>query len=198
MDVRIPDDERRRRSRRQLKIWVIDLERRDLHGEEIRLIKRPENAVLEGVNNFGECSESHVRTQGKKRCSRKILPTPPWITRRVTWVSILFFFWGILGFFVAKEIELDDHFQNMGAKMVKEWPVKTSDTAGDGTTTATVLAQAIFRGGLRVVAAGANPMDVKRGIDQAVDEVRQGIKKVLQTDQGAEGDLSGRNHLCQQ
>jgi chaperonin GroEL len=79
---------------------------------------------------------------------------------------------------VAKEIELEDKFENMGAQMVKEVASKTSDTAGDGTTTATVLAQAIYREGSKVVAAGANPMDVKRGIDMAVEEVIKELKKL--------------------
>jgi chaperonin GroEL len=79
---------------------------------------------------------------------------------------------------VAKEIELEDKFENMGAQMVKEVASKTSDTAGDGTTTATVLAQAIYREGSKVVAAGANPMDVKRGIDLAVEEVVKELKKL--------------------
>ena len=70
------------------------------------------------------------------------------------------------GVSVAKEIELKDKFENMGAQMVKEVASNTSDEAGDGTTTATVLAQAIVREGLKAVAAGANPMDIKRGIDR--------------------------------
>ena len=73
------------------------------------------------------------------------------------------------GVSVAKEIELKDKFENMGAQMVKEVASKTSDVAGDGTTTATVLAQAIVREGMKYVAAGMNPMDLKRGIDKAVD-----------------------------
>ena len=72
------------------------------------------------------------------------------------------------GVSVAKEIELKDKFENMGAQMLKEVASKTSDVAGDGTTTATVLAQAIVREGLKSVAAGMNPMDLKRGIDKAV------------------------------
>ena len=82
------------------------------------------------------------------------------------------------GVTVAKEIELSDRFENMGAQMVKEVASKTSDQAGDGTTTATVLAQAIVRGGSKAVAAGMNPMDLKRGIDMAVDAVVKEIKKV--------------------
>jgi len=80
------------------------------------------------------------------------------------------------GVSVAKEIELEDPIENMGAQMVKEVASKTSDSAGDGTTTATVLAQAIVTGGLKNVAAGANPMDLKRGIDKAVDAVVNHLK----------------------
>ena len=77
---------------------------------------------------------------------------------------------------MAREIELEDAFQNMGAQLVKEVASKTGDDAGDGTTTATVLAQAIITHGLKNVAAGANPMDVKRGIDKAVAAIVEGIK----------------------
>ena len=82
------------------------------------------------------------------------------------------------GVAVAKEIELKDHYENMGAQMIKEVASKTSDLAGDGTTTATVLAQAIYRGGLRNVTAGANPMGLQRGIDQAVEKVVEELKKM--------------------
>jgi len=82
------------------------------------------------------------------------------------------------GVTVAKEIELEDKFENMGAQMVKEVASKTSDVAGDGTTTATVLAQAIYREGSKSVAAGVNPMDLKRGIDQAVEAVVDELKKM--------------------
>src|SRR5574344_1927457 len=78
------------------------------------------------------------------------------------------------GVTVAKEVELEDQFQNMGAQLVKEVASKTGDDAGDGTTTATVLAQAIVNTGLKNVAAGANPMDLKRGIDKAVAKVVAG------------------------
>src|SRR5262245_53570385 len=81
------------------------------------------------------------------------------------------------GVTVAKEIELADKFENMGAQMVKEVAVKTGDLAGDGTTTATVLAQAIVREGAKAVAAGMNPMDLKRGIDLAVEAVVNDVKK---------------------
>jgi chaperonin GroEL len=82
------------------------------------------------------------------------------------------------GVTVAKEIELEDEIENMGAQMVKEVATKTSDLAGDGTTTATVLAQAIFREGLKSVTAGANPMSLKRGIDKAVEGVVEELKKI--------------------
>src|SRR5580765_2282722 len=81
------------------------------------------------------------------------------------------------GVTVAKEIELSDKFENMGAQMVKEVATRTSDQAGDGTTTATVLAQAIVREGVKAVAAGMNPMDLKRGVDLAVDAVVEDLKK---------------------
>ena len=84
------------------------------------------------------------------------------------------------GVSVAKEIELEDRVENMGAQMVKEVASKTNDIAGDGTTTATVLAQAIVREGLKNVAAGANPMDLKRGIDKAVTAVVENLKSQSQ------------------
>src|SRR5574344_2192673 len=84
------------------------------------------------------------------------------------------------GVTVAKEIELEDRFQNMGAQMVKEVASKTNDQAGDGTTTATVLAQSIINVGLKNVAAGANPMNLKRGIDKAVESVVASLKKKSQ------------------
>src|ERR1051325_1949916 len=82
------------------------------------------------------------------------------------------------GVTVAKEVELSDPVENMGVQMVKEVATKTSDLAGDGTTTATVLAQAIYREGLKNVTAGANPMALKRGIDRAVQTVVEELKKI--------------------
>jgi len=94
------------------------------------------------------------------------------------------------GVTVAKEIELDDPVENMGAQMVREVASKTSDVAGDGTTTATVLAQAIYREGLRNVTAGANPMDLKRGIDLATTEVVKFLKSISK-------DVDGRKDIAQ-
>src|SRR6186713_1375547 len=82
------------------------------------------------------------------------------------------------GVTVAKEIELEDRFENMGAQMLKEVASSTSDEAGDGTTTATVLAQAIIREGLKAVASGRNPMDIKRGIDKAVRVTTDELKRL--------------------
>src|SRR3989454_12729493 len=88
------------------------------------------------------------------------------------------------GVTVAKEIELQDKYENMGPQMLKEVASKTSDIAGDGTTTATVLAQAIFREGLRNVTAGANPMGHKRGIEAAVEAVTDELNELSQSTKG--------------
>src|SRR6187431_3056451 len=88
------------------------------------------------------------------------------------------------GVTVAKEIELRDALENMGAQMVKEVASKTSDVAGDGTTTATVLAQAIYREGAKTVTAGANPMALKRGIERAVELIVEEIKKLAKPVKG--------------
>src|SRR6059036_788061 len=94
------------------------------------------------------------------------------------------------GVTVAKEIELDDKFENMGAQMVREVASKTSDLAGDGTTTATVLAHAIVKEGSKAVAAGMNPMDLKRGIDRAITavvrDIQQNSKKITSNDEIAQ------------
>src|SRR5213082_395972 len=102
------------------------------------------------------------------------------------------------GVTVAKEIELEDAIENMGAQMVKEVATKTSDIAGDGTTTATVLAQAIFREGLKSVTAGANPMSLKRGIDKAVELVVEELKRISAPSKGPKeiaqvGTISANN-----
>ncbi|MEW6413231.1 MAG: chaperonin GroEL [Candidatus Zixiibacteriota bacterium] len=102
------------------------------------------------------------------------------------------------GVTVAKEIELEDHFENIGAQMVKEVASKTSDDAGDGTTTATVIAQAIYREGLKNVTAGHNPMAIKRGIDKAVISIGEEIKKMSKPVSGKEeisqvGTISANN-----
>ncbi len=103
------------------------------------------------------------------------------------------------GVTVAKEIELEDAIENMGAQMVREVASKTSDVAGDGTTTATVLAQAIVREGLKNVVAGANPMDLKRGIDLAVKHVIVGLQEMSQEIGDNKAKIAKcRRHLGQQ
>ena len=101
------------------------------------------------------------------------------------------------GVTVAKEIELADKFENMGAQMVREVASKTNDVAGDGTTTATVLARAIVREGAKSVAAGMNPMDLKRGIEQGGGSRRGRPQEALQEGQVQRGDRPGRHDLRQ-
>ena len=101
------------------------------------------------------------------------------------------------GVTVAKEIELEDKFENMGAQMVREVAQKTNDNAGDGTTTATVLAHAIVREGAKAVAAGMNPMDLKRGIDVAVAGGDQGHREARQEGRLLRRGRSGRHDLGQ-
>ncbi|MBO86871.1 MAG: molecular chaperone GroEL, partial [Deltaproteobacteria bacterium] len=114
------------------------------------------NKVLEGVDTLANAVKVTLGPKGRNVVIEKSWGAPVVTKDGVT---------------VAKEIELEDKFSNMGAQMVKEVASKTSDTAGDGTTTATLLAQSIFRHGLKLVAAGHNPMDLKRGIDKAVGSV---------------------------
>ena len=98
---------------------------------------------------------------------------------------------------VAKEIELEDPFENMGAQLLKEAATKTNDVAGDGTTTATVLAQAIVTEGLKNLAAGANPMLLKHGIEKGAEAVVEAIKKAATEGRRARGrDRPGRHHLA--
>ncbi len=126
-------------------------------GEEAR------RGVLAGVTKLSRAVKSTLGPKG-----RNVVLDKKWGAPTVTKDGVT----------VAKEIELEDKFENMGAQMVKEVASKTSDVAGDGTTTATVLAEAIFREGLRNVTAGANPMALKRGIDKAVEVVVAELKKL--------------------
>lgn len=103
------------------------------------------------------------------------------------------------GVTVAKEIELEDAIENMGAQMAKEVASKTADAAGDGTTTATVLAQSIITEGIKNVAAGANPMDLKRGIDKAVAAVVENLRTQSEkVGNDNKKNRTGSNDLCQQ
>ncbi len=132
-------------------------------AKELRFSQEARNSILRGVNILADAVKVTLGPKGRNVILEKSFGSPVVTKDGVT---------------VAKEIDLEDKFENMGAQMVKEVASKTSDTAGDGTTTATVLAQAIYREGSKVVAAGANPMDVKRGIDLAVEEVIKELKKL--------------------
>ena len=132
-------------------------------AKELKFGQEARNAILRGVNILADVVKVTLGPKGRNVILEKSFGSPTVTKDGVT---------------VAKEIDLEDKFENMGAQMVKEVASKTSDTAGDGTTTATVLAQAIYREGSKVVAAGANPMDVKRGIDLAVEEVVKELKKL--------------------
>ena len=121
------------------------------------------NAIMEGVNTLADAVKVTLGPKGRNVILDKSFGSPTVTKDGVT---------------VAKEIELEDKFENMGAQMVKEVASKTSDVAGDGTTTATVLAQNLFREGSRMVAAGNNPMDLKRGIDKAVGAVIDELQKL--------------------
>src|SRR6059036_2656318 len=128
-----------------------------VHGEDSR------QAILRGVNILGDAVKITLGPKGRNVVLDKKFGSPLITKDGVT---------------VAKEIELKDPLENMGAQMVKEVASKTSDLAGDGTTTATVLAQAIFREGVKVVSAGADPMAVKRGIEQAVKVAVDKVKSL--------------------
>jgi chaperonin GroEL len=132
-------------------------------AKELKFDQEARNAILRGVNVLADAVKVTLGPKGRNVILEKSFGSPTVTKDGVT---------------VAKEIDLEDKFENMGAQMVKEVASKTSDTAGDGTTTATVLAQAIYREGIKVVVAGANPMDVKRGIDMAVEEIIKELKKL--------------------
>ncbi|WP_139558237.1 chaperonin GroEL [Methylotetracoccus oryzae] len=132
-------------------------------AKEVRFSDDARQRMLAGVNVLADAVKQTLGPKGRNVVLEKSFGAPV-VTKD--------------GVSVAKEIELKDKFENMGAQMVKEVASKTSDVAGDGTTTATVLAQAIVREGLKSVAAGANPMDIKRGIDQAVSVVVEELKKM--------------------
>jgi chaperonin GroEL len=132
-------------------------------AKEILFDEKGREKILEGVNMLADAVKATLGPRG-----RNVVIEKSWGSPTVTKDGVT----------VAKEIELEDKFQNMGAQMVKEVASKTSDVAGDGTTTATVLAQAIVREGMKYVAAGMNPMDLKRGIEKAVDAVVEELKKI--------------------
>ena len=136
-----------------------------IYGEDAR------KALLEGVNKLADTVKVTLGPKGRNVVLDKNYGAPLITNDGVT---------------IAKEIELDDSFENMGARLVQEVSTKTNDVAGDGTTTATVLAQAMVKEGVKNVAAGGDPMAIKRGIDKAVEEAVKGIKEISSPVNGKE------------
>lgn len=142
-----------------------------------KIIKYGEDArksLLEGVNKLADTVKVTLGPKGRNVVLDKSFGAPLITNDGVT---------------IAKEIELEDKFENMGARLVKEVSTKTNDVAGDGTTTATVLAQAMIKEGVKNVAAGADPMGIKRGIDKAVEEAVKGLKEITSQVAG-KGDIA--------
>ncbi len=140
-----------------------------MSAKDIIFDSKARDAILRGVNTLADAVKVTLGPKGRNVVIEKSFGSPTITKDGVT---------------VAKEIELENKFENMGAQMVKEVASKTSDVAGDGTTTATVLAQAIFREGAKLVAAGHNPMEIKRGIDKAVAVIVEELKKLSKPTQG--------------
>ena len=137
----------------------------------VYLHDKAREGILQGVNLLADAAQVTLGPRGRNVLLQKSFGAPLVTKDGVT---------------VVKEIELEDKFQNMGAKMIREVASKTSDTAGDGTTTATVLSRAILREGIRLQSAGFDPMELKRGIDTAVEKVIEGIKEQSRTVRGKE------------
>src|SRR5512140_242723 len=150
--------------------------KRVTYGEEAR------QAILKGVNKLADAVKVTLGPRGRNVVIEKKFGSPTITKDGVT---------------VAKEIDLKDELENAGAQMVREVASKTSDTAGDGTTTATVLAQAIYREGIKNVTAGANPMDIKRGIELAVKAAVEAVDKMAKPVEGKDiahiGSISANN-----
>ncbi|MEZ4259453.1 MAG: chaperonin GroEL [Polyangiaceae bacterium] len=134
-----------------------------MSAKEIVYTEQARNLILSGVNQLADAVKVTLGPKGRNVVIEKSFGSPTVTKDGVT---------------VAKEIELENRFENMGAQMVREVASKTSDVAGDGTTTATVLAQAIYREGSKLVAAGHNPMEIKRGVDKAVETLVATLKKM--------------------
>ncbi|MCX5812906.1 MAG: chaperonin GroEL [Proteobacteria bacterium] len=154
-------------------------------AKEIRYDQAVRESLLKGVNTLADAVRVTLGPKGRNVILDRSFGSPTVTKDGVT---------------VAKEIELEDKFENMGAQMVKEVASKTSDVAGDGTTTATVLAQAIYREGAKLVAAGHNPMELKRGIEKAVAVIIEELKKISKPTQDQKeiaqvGTISANNDV---
>ena len=152
-------------------------------AKEIKYSEKARAKTMKGVNTLADVVKLTLGPKG-----RNVILEKSWGSPTITKDGVT----------VAKEIELEDHFENMGAQMVKEVASKTSDVAGDGTTTATLLAQSIYREGCKLVAAGHNPMALKRGVDKAVVAVVEELKKLSkptkdQTEIAQVGTISANN-----
>jgi len=134
-----------------------------MSAKELRFSEHARSSILAGVNILADAVKVTLGPKGRNVVIERSFGAPNITKDGVT---------------VAKEIELSDKFENMGAQMVREFASKTNDDAGDGTTTATVLAQSIYREGAKIVAAGLNPMELKRGIDKAVETIVAELKKI--------------------
>ena len=134
-----------------------------MSAKDVKFSEEARAKLLEGVNTLADAVKVTLGPKGRNVILDKSFGAPA-VTKD--------------GVSVAKEIELEDKFQNMGAQMVKEVASQTNDQAGDGTTTATVLAQAIVNEGLKSVSAGLNPMDLKRGIDKAIAAAVKEVEKL--------------------
>src|ERR1700737_733009 len=139
-------------------------------AKQLQFDEHARHALLRGVEKLSRAVKATLGPRGRNVVLDKKFGSPTITKDGVT---------------VAKEIELEDKLENVGAQMVKEVASKTSDVAGDGTTTATVLAQAIFREGLRMVVAGANPMALQRGIQKITERVVEEIKGLSRPVKGA-------------
>ena len=132
-------------------------------AKQLQYSEQARGAILKGVNQLADAVKATLGPKGRNAILDKKFGAPTITKDGVT---------------VAKEIELKNPYENMGAQLVREVASKTSDVAGDGTTTATVLAQAIYREGVKNITAGGNPMEIKRGIDKAVDAAIEELKKI--------------------
>ena len=156
-----------------------------MSAKELKYSENARNSILAGVNALANAVKVTLGPKGRNVVIQKSFGAPS-ITKD--------------GVSVAKEIELENAFENMGAQLVKEVAQKTNEDAGDGTTTATVLAQAIYREGVKLVAAGHNPMDLKRGVDLATAKIVEKLKSMSKKIDTAEeiasvGSISANNDM---
>src|SRR5690348_6077669 len=134
-----------------------------MSAKQIAFDQEARDAMRKGISKLAKAVKVTLGPKGRNVIIQKSFGSPTVTKDGVT---------------VAKEVDLPDHYENMGARMVREVASKTSDVAGDGTTTATVLAEAIFNEGLRAVVAGVNPVQMKNGIERAVSDITDKLKKM--------------------